>query len=124
MRGADLRGLPIFTGLDDEQLDQLASAGTAVPIEPGTDLFTEGEHADFWWVLVDGVLDLVRRTGREDTVVGRMDVPGRWAGGFRAWDDDGVYLATGRGAAPGRVLRVRPPGCGCCSTTGSRSGCT
>jgi signal transduction histidine kinase len=39
-------------------------------------------------------------------VVGRMDVPGRWAGGFRAWDEDGVYLATGRGAVSGRVLRV------------------
>ena len=106
MRGADLRGLPIFTGLSDTQLDQLAEAGTPVTIEPGTDHFTEGEHADYWWVLVDGALDLVRRTGREDTVVGRMDVPGRWAGGFRAWDDDGVYLATGRGAVPGRVLRV------------------
>ena len=35
-----------------------------------------------------------------------MDVPGRWAGGFRAWDEHGVYLATGRGAAAGRVLRV------------------
>ena len=109
MRGADLRGLPIFTGLSDEQLEQLASAGTPMAIEPGVDLFTEGEHADFWWVLVDGGLDLVRRTGREDTVVGRMDQPGRWAGGFRAWDDDGVYLATGRGAVPGRVLRVPAP---------------
>jgi len=39
-------------------------------------------------------------------VVGKMDVPGRWAGGFRAWDEHGVYLATGRGAADGRVLRV------------------
>jgi hypothetical protein len=35
-----------------------------------------------------------------------MDVPGRWAGGFRAWDEHGVYLATGRGAAAGWVLRV------------------
>ena len=35
-----------------------------------------------------------------------MDVPGRWAGGFRAWDEHGVYLATGRGAIAGRVLRV------------------
>ena len=35
-----------------------------------------------------------------------MDVPGRWAGGFRAWDEHGVYLATGRGATAGRVLRV------------------
>ena len=33
-------------------------------------------------------------------------MPGRWAGGFRAWDEHGVYLATGRGAADGRVLRV------------------
>ncbi len=101
-----LRPLPLFVGLSDEQLGELAAAGTAVAIEPGETLFTEGEHADFWWVLVDGALDLIRHTGREDTVVGRMDVPGRWAGGFRAWDEDGVYLATARGAVAGRVLRV------------------
>ena len=65
-----------------------------------------GRARDFWWVLVDGAVDLVRHIGREDTVVGKMDVPGRWAGGFRAWDEHGVYLATGRGAADGRVLRV------------------
>jgi signal transduction histidine kinase len=35
-----------------------------------------------------------------------MDAPGRWAGGFRAWDQQGVYLATGRGVMAGRVLRV------------------
>jgi signal transduction histidine kinase len=35
-----------------------------------------------------------------------MDAPGRWAGGFRAWDQQGVYLATGRGVIAGRVLRV------------------
>jgi hypothetical protein len=35
-----------------------------------------------------------------------MDVPGRWAGGFRARDEHGVYLATGRGATGGRVLKV------------------
>jgi signal transduction histidine kinase len=39
-------------------------------------------------------------------VVARMDVPGRWAGGFRAWDEHGTYLATGRGASDGRVLKV------------------
>jgi signal transduction histidine kinase len=35
-----------------------------------------------------------------------MDMPGRWAGGFRAWDEHGTYLATGRGARAGRVLQV------------------
>ena len=106
MRPDDLRPLPIFDGLTDAQLAELVDGGTEVRIEPGVELFREGEHADAWWVLVEGAIDLVRRVGREDTVVARMDVPGRWAGGFRAWDEHGVYLATGRGAAPGRVLRV------------------
>ncbi len=106
MRAEDLRSLSLFDGLTEDQLSELVEAGTEVRIEPGRDLFHEGEHADFWWVLVDGAIDLMRRVGRENSVVGRMDVPGRWAGGFRAWDEHGVYLATGRGVTDGRVLRV------------------
>jgi signal transduction histidine kinase len=106
MRIDELRPLTIFEGLTDDQLTELIEGGTEVRIEPGIDLFREGERADFWWVLVDGAVDLVRHVGREDTVVARMDVPGRWAGGFRAWDEDGVYLATGRGVTDGWVLQV------------------
>jgi signal transduction histidine kinase len=106
MRVDDIRSLSLFDGLTDGQLAELVEAGTEVRVAPGIDLFREGEHADFWWVLVDGALDLVRYIGSEETVVGRMAEPGRWAGGFRAWDQQGVYLATGRGVAAGRVLRV------------------
>ena len=106
MRVDDLRSLNLFDGLTDDQLAELVEAGTELRIEPGIALFHEGEHADFWFVLVDGAIELVRHIGREDNVVGRLDVPGRWAGGFRAWDQHGVYLATGRGVAEGRVLRV------------------
>ena len=106
MRADEFRHLSLFDGLTDDQLRELIWGCTEVRIEPGVELFREGEHADFWWVLVDGAVDLVRHIGREDTVVGKMDVPGRWAGGFRAWDEDGVYLATGRGTSDGRVLRV------------------
>ncbi len=102
----DLRKISLFDGLTDDQLAELLAVSTEVRIENGVDFFQEGEHADFWWVLVDGALDLIRHVGREDNVVGRMDVPGRWAGGFRAWDQHGVYLATGRGAVAGRLLRV------------------
>ena len=106
MHIADLRSLSIFDGLTDDQLDDLIKDGSQVRIETGVELFHEGEYADFWWVLIDGAIDLIRRVGREDTVVARMDVPGRWAGGFRAWDEHGTYLATGRGASDGRVLKV------------------
>jgi signal transduction histidine kinase len=105
MRVEDLHPLVIFDGLGDDRLAELVDAGTEVPVTPGVELFHEGEHADFWWVVVEGSLDLVRHVGREDTVVGQM-VPGRWAGGFRAWDQAGVYLATAIGLDPGRVLRV------------------
>ncbi|GAB2638644.1 sensor histidine kinase [Kribbella swartbergensis] len=106
MNTDELHAIPLFAGLTDEQLDELIVDSTEVPIEPGVALFHEGEPADFWWVLVDGAIALHRQIGREDTVMGKMDVPGRWAGGFRAWDEHGVYLATGRGIAEGRVLRV------------------
>jgi signal transduction histidine kinase len=105
----ELRGIELFTGLTDDQLAELAEGGDEVPFEPGDVLFTEGDHADDWWVLLAGTLDLVRKVGREDVVVARMDVPGRWAGGFRAWDDAGIYLATARGATPGRALRLSAP---------------
>ncbi|HEU5485109.1 MAG TPA: ATP-binding protein [Microlunatus sp.] len=104
--GARLRSLTLFDGLSDAQVAELASAGTEVPIEPGAVLFTEGHPAEAWWVLLDGSIDLVRHIGREDTVVAQMDVPGRWAGGFRAWDDSGTYLATGRGGQPGHAFRL------------------
>src|SRR5260370_35227940 len=106
MHADELRAISLFGGLADDQLAELAEGGTEVRIEPGVDLFHEGEHADFWWVLIDGAIDLLRHIGPEDTVVGRMDVPGRWAGGFRAWDEPGVYPAPGRGPTGGPVLRV------------------
>ena len=106
MRAAELRGISLFDGLDDGQLAELNDGSTEVAVEPGVVLFREGEYADYWWVLLEGAVRLSRHVGREELVVGQMDVPGRWAGGFRAWDEHGVYLATGRGTASGRVVRV------------------
>jgi len=105
MHMADVRPISLFDGLTDEQLDALVSGGAEVRVEPGVELWHEGENADHWWVLIDGAVDIVRH-GREEVVVGRMDAPGRWAGGLQAWDDNAVYLATARGAVAGRMLRV------------------
>src|SRR5215467_14144620 len=101
----ELRALALFDSMTDEQLAELAEGSTEIRVQPGSELFREGERADFWWVLVEGVIDLVRRIGPEETVVAKME-PGRWAGGFRAWDEQGSYLATGRAATAGRLLRV------------------
>jgi signal transduction histidine kinase len=106
MHADQLRALGLFDGLTDDQLADLRADGTDVPIAPGDVLFREGEHADFWWVLIEGSLDLYRHVGREHLLVAKMEVPGQWAGGFRAWDEQGVYLATGLVVSAGWVLQV------------------
>src|SRR5262249_18806188 len=58
----DLRSLFLFAGLSDEQLRELIAAGDEVHFENGDVLFQEGEAADFWWVLVEGRVELLRRT--------------------------------------------------------------
>ncbi len=102
----DLRAISLFDGIPDAALGAMLAESEEVAYATGERLWSEGSPADDWWVLIDGSVDLTRRVGREDSVVGRFDAPGRWAGGFRAWDSDGVYLASGFGRSPGRVLRV------------------
>jgi signal transduction histidine kinase len=102
----DLRPIGLFSGTDDDQLRALLAGAADVRFDCGDVLFQENQPAEFWWVLVDGSIDLVRHVGHEETRLGAMDLPGRWAGGFRAWDEHGVYLATGRAATAGRILRV------------------
>ncbi|WEV78738.1 ATP-binding protein [Janibacter cremeus] len=103
---ADLQPIELFAGLTTGQLEELLAAGEEVAFAPDERIWDEGGHADHWWVLIDGVVELVRRSEREDMVVGRMDAPGRWAGGFRAWVQTGRYLAGARGLVAGRMLKV------------------
>jgi signal transduction histidine kinase len=107
MNADDLRPLFLFDGLSDDKLAALAAVGEDCNFRAGEELFHEGDPADHFWVLLDGRVDLVRRAGREEPVVMMtMDRPGLWAGGFRAWNNESSYLATGRGATDGRILRV------------------
>jgi signal transduction histidine kinase len=102
---SELRALALFEKVAEPELQQLIRLGSEVAFSPGDELWKQNVPADCWWVLLDGTVDLVRVVGHEETVLGAMS-PGRWAGGFRAWDEHAVYLATGRATTAGRVLRV------------------
>jgi signal transduction histidine kinase len=103
---ADLRALALFDGLTDEQLGELAGLAEERRLEVGEVLFSEAQPADDWWVLLEGSIALVRQVGGEESTLGAMTDPGQWAGGFGAWDEHGVYFATGRAATAARVLRL------------------
>ena len=102
----ELRGIPLFDSLTDDQLAWLAGEGEVRTFREGEELWHEGEPAVLWWVLLEGSITLLRHVGSEDTVMGGLTSPGHWAGGFAAWDELGSYLATGRGDGDGRVFTL------------------
>jgi signal transduction histidine kinase len=106
---AELRAVPILAGFTDAQVAELAAAGTEETYEPGAHLFDEGRPADDWWVLLSGRIDLVRRIGHEEAVMATMETAGQWAGGFRAWDEHGIYMGSARVSEPSRVFRLTAP---------------
>lgn len=105
----ELRSVSILDGVTDAQVAELAAAGEELAYEPGDHLFDEGRPADDWWVLLSGRIDLVRRIGHEEATMATMSDAGQWAGGFRAWDEHGVYMGSGRIVEPSRVFRLPAP---------------
>ncbi len=103
---AELRSLPLFEGLTDDQLAELLHVAEERRPTAGETLFVEATPADEWWVLLEGAVALSRRVGTEETMMGMMTNPGQWAGGFAAWDENWYYLATARAVADSRMLRL------------------
>jgi signal transduction histidine kinase len=103
----ELRRLYLFEGIGDDRLRALRDQSAEVSFQQGDILFGQGEPADFWWVLLEGRIELVRRVSQHDqTVALVLEHPGTWAGGFRAWVDSVGYVSTARAASSGRALRV------------------
>src|SRR3954447_16328661 len=105
----DLRSAFLTAGLTDEQLAALLDAGHELRFKSDVPLFREGAPADHLWILLDGQIELSRRTGNQTVVLMTMTTRGQWAGGLTAWADASVdtgYRATGRAATDGRAFLV------------------
>ena len=102
----EVRALELFDGLDDDTLQDLVESSDEIAFSAGDVLWNEREPAIFWWVLLDGRLEMVRHVGRERVVLGHFTHPGQWGEGWAAFDPHGVYLVSGRATSAGRILRV------------------
>ena len=81
----------LFEGLTPEQRRWLCERGELVRTGPGR-LCSEGEPAEYFWVLVDGELVTTRRIGDIDVETGRTSQPGVYTGATQA------ALATSEGS--------------------------
>ncbi len=85
----ELRTLFLFEKLTEDQLQWLCERGHVELIQPGL-VYTEGDPATCFYVLLEGGLVLLRRVGTDDVEVGRTAERGVYTGAFQAYLGDRV----------------------------------
>ncbi|MFF4906506.1 ATP-binding protein [Streptomyces sp. NPDC001260] len=85
----EIGSLFLFEKLSAEQLGQLCSAGRVEKFEPGP-VYTEGDPATCFYVMIEGTVVLSRRVGADDVEVTRTSQRGAYAGAMQAYLGDRV----------------------------------
>ncbi|RZB19049.1 histidine kinase [Streptomyces sp. F001] len=85
----EIGSLFLFEKLSPEQLGRLCAAGRVEGFEPGP-VYTEGEPATCFYVMIEGTVVLSRRVGADDVEVTRTSQPGVYAGAMQAYLGDRV----------------------------------
>ncbi|SCL19631.1 ATP-binding protein [Micromonospora inyonensis] len=87
---AQLRTLFLFESLDEGQLDWLAEHGRVETRRAGTAVYTEGEPATCFYVLLDGTVTMTRRVRGDEVEVIRTAQRGVYGGATQAYLGDQV----------------------------------
>ncbi|MEU7299368.1 ATP-binding protein [Streptomyces sp. NPDC007206] len=102
----EISSLFLFEKLSPEQLGRLCSEGRVELFEPGP-VYTEGDPATCFFVLIEGTVVLSRRVAGDDVEVSRTSQRGVYAGAMQAYLGDRVrqvYNNSMRVTAPSRFF--------------------
>jgi signal transduction histidine kinase len=102
----ELRTLFLFEKLTDEQLAHLCQEGHVELIEPGV-VYTEGDPATCFYVLIEGTVVTSRKVGGEEVEIGRTSQRGVYGGAYNAYLGDRVpqvYQNSMRVTEPSRFF--------------------
>ncbi len=64
-----LRAIPLFSGLDDFALERLVAMSEELELKPGDYLMHEGEIGDSMYIIVDGKLQVRKKSGESEVVL-------------------------------------------------------
>lgn len=103
---AELSTLFLFEKLDADQLGRLCREGRVEEFEPGP-VYTEGDPATCFFVLLEGTLVMSRRVGNDDVETTRSSQRGVYAGAIQAYvsgPDKASYKGSLRVTVPSRFF--------------------
>ncbi|MER5756293.1 ATP-binding protein [Streptomyces sp. NPDC002088] len=102
----EIGSLFLFEKLTPEQLGRLCSTGRVERFEPGP-VYTEGEPATCFYVMIEGTVVLSHRVAGDDVEVGRTSQRGVYSGAMQAYLGDRVrqvYINSMRVTEPTRFF--------------------
>ncbi len=92
-----ISGLPVFEGLQADDLDRMLQSARSLRIEKETPIFEQGGEAHSFFVLLDGRARVVKSTADGQQVIVRYIVPGELMG---------IAQALGRTTYPASAIAV------------------
>ena len=102
---SEFRGIGLFGALADDALTYLAERLEIVPFAPGATVFREGDDARDMYVVLNGEMEVLKRSqGGAEARVALLG-PGDWFGEMSILDVQ-PRSATVRVLAPSRALRI------------------
>jgi CRP-like cAMP-binding protein len=102
---SDLRSIGLFGALSDEILALFAQSLLVRVIDPGVTLFREGDDGREMFVVLQGELEVLKRSHRGTEARVALLGPGDWVGDMSIVDIQ-PRSASVRALAPTRLLRV------------------
>jgi signal transduction histidine kinase len=99
-----LRRIALFACLSDEDFDWVVRVAQPVEVTKGTTLTAEGDPGDSMFVITDGELEIVKRSGNSDVPIARLG-PGEIVGEMAVLEDT-TRNASVRAVTDSRVVRI------------------
>ncbi|MEW2166793.1 ATP-binding protein [Streptomyces sp. NPDC007084] len=102
----ELSTLFLFEKLDADQLDRLCREGRVELFDPGP-VYSEGDPATCFYVLLEGTVVMSRRVGADDVEINRTSQRGVYAGAMQAYlsaPNESLYKGSLRVTEPSRFF--------------------
>ncbi|QFZ72645.1 histidine kinase [Streptomyces fagopyri] len=103
---SELGTLFLFEKLDQDQLERLCREGRVEQFDAGP-VYTEGDEATCFYVLLEGTVVMSRRVGADDVEISRSSQRGVYAGAMQAYlngPDQTFYKGSMRVTVPSRFF--------------------
>jgi len=99
-----IRGLELFSDMSDDSFTTLVTGAFLQRFPPRLQLITEGDPADFLYVVLEGRVELFAQANNRETTIGMIEPLGTFI--LAATLKDAVYLMSARTLEPSRLLMI------------------